>query len=43
MILIGIVLAIVIAIGAIVLIVIAAIKASNGEFYRYPLSIRFIK
>lgn len=25
-----------------VLIIIASIKASNGEFYRYPLTIRFI-
>jgi uncharacterized protein len=27
----------------IVLTIIGAIKASNGEFYRYPLTIRFIK
>ena len=26
-----------------VLVVIAGIKAANGEFYRYPLTIRFIK
>ena len=26
-----------------VLLIIAAIKANNGEHYRYPLSIRFIK
>ena len=25
-----------------ILVIIAAIKASNGEFYRYPLTIRFI-
>jgi uncharacterized Tic20 family protein len=27
----------------IVLPIVAAIKASNGESYRYPLTIRFIK
>ena len=27
----------------IVLTIIASVKASNGEFYRYPLTIRFIK
>lgn len=26
-----------------VLVIIAGVKAANGEFYRYPLSIRFIK
>jgi uncharacterized protein len=26
-----------------VLTIIAGVKASNGEFYRYPLTIRFIK
>jgi uncharacterized protein len=31
-----------IAIAAIVLVVIASIKASNGELYRYPLTIRFL-
>jgi uncharacterized Tic20 family protein len=32
-------------VGAIWLVftIIAAIKASNGEYYRYPISIRFIK
>ena len=30
------------AIAAIVLVVIASIKASNGELYRYPMTIRFI-
>jgi uncharacterized protein len=29
-------------IANIVLVVIAGIKASNGEYYRYPLTIRFI-
>jgi len=27
----------------IVLVIIAGVKAANGEFYRYPLTIRFIK
>jgi hypothetical protein len=26
-----------------VLVIVASIKASDGEFYRYPLTIRFIK
>lgn len=26
-----------------VFVIVAAIKANNGQFYRYPLSIRFIK
>jgi len=26
-----------------ILVIIAAVKASNGEFYRYPLTIRFLK
>lgn len=42
-ILIGIPLLIVIGLGSLVLGVIAAVKASNGECYRYPLSIRFVK
>ncbi len=32
-----------VAIVDIVFLIIAAIKASNGEAYQYPLSIRFIK
>jgi uncharacterized Tic20 family protein len=31
-----------IAVASIVLVVIAAIKASNGELYRYPLTIRLV-
>jgi uncharacterized Tic20 family protein len=31
-----------IAVVAIVLVVIAAVKASNGELYRYPLTIRLV-
>jgi len=27
----------------IVLVIIAGVKAANGEFYRYPLTIRFVK
>jgi uncharacterized Tic20 family protein len=27
----------------VVLVIIASIKASNGELYRYPLTIRFLK
>jgi uncharacterized Tic20 family protein len=34
--------AIVLAIAALVLIVMATVKAGNGEDYRYPLTIRFI-
>jgi uncharacterized protein len=40
---IGIFLVIGIAIATIVLIVMAALKASKGELYRYPATIRFIK
>jgi uncharacterized Tic20 family protein len=32
-----------IAIFSIIMVVIAAVKANNGEQYRYPLTIRFIK
>ena len=39
----GFVLAPIAVITNIVLTIIAAIKASNGELYRYPLTIRFIK
>lgn len=41
--LIGIPILFLIAIGDLVLVVIASIKANNGETYRYPLTIRFIK
>ena len=40
---IGFVLAPLVGITDIVLLIIAAIKANNGEHYRYPLTIRFIK
>jgi hypothetical protein len=41
--LIGIPLLVATVIGNLVLIVIASIKANNGETFRYPLTIRFIK
>ncbi len=40
---IGIVLLIVLGVGMLVLVIVAGIKASNGEKYRYPMNIRFIK
>jgi uncharacterized Tic20 family protein len=42
-ILIGFLLLPVIAIGSIVCAILACIKASNGEFYRYPLTLRLVK
>lgn len=42
LILIGIVMIAVVGIFAFVVIIIAGVKAAGGEFYRYPLSIRFI-
>ena len=41
--LIGLLLLPVVGIGALVLMIIAAVKANAGEHYRYPVSIRFIK
>ena len=43
LVLIGILLILAVAIGALVFTIIAAIAASNGEEYRYPLTIRFVK
>ena len=40
---IGLPLLIAIGIAALVLTTIAALKANNGEMYRYPRTIRFIK
>jgi uncharacterized Tic20 family protein len=40
---IGIILLPIVIIGALVLAIIAAIKSYNGELYRYPVNIRFIK
>jgi uncharacterized Tic20 family protein len=34
---------IVIGIGWLVLTIIAAVKASNGEYYRYPMTLRLVK
>ena len=42
LVLIGILLILAVAIGALVFTIIAAIAASNGEEYRYPLTIRFV-
>ena len=42
LILIGIVMVAVVGVFAFVVIIIAGVKAAGGEFYRYPLSIRFI-
>ena len=39
---IGIILLPVIAIGSLICVIIAAIKAGGGELYRYPMTIRFI-
>jgi uncharacterized protein len=41
--LIGIPLLIAVIIFSVVMTVIAAIKANGGEYYRYPLTIRFVK
>ena len=40
---IGIPLPFAIGIGDLGLVIIAVIKANNGEFYRYPLTIRLIR
>ncbi len=40
---IGILLIIVISVGALVLTIIAGIKANEGVMYRYPMCIRFVK
>ncbi|HEX8341713.1 MAG TPA: DUF4870 domain-containing protein [Tepidisphaeraceae bacterium] len=41
--LIGFILLPLVGIAALVFIIIASVKANNGEHYRYPVSIRFIK
>jgi uncharacterized Tic20 family protein len=33
----------VVAVGALVLIVMAAIKANEGKAYRYPMTVRLVK
>jgi uncharacterized protein len=40
--LIGFLILIALGIAYLVLVVIASVRANNGEFYRYPLTIRFI-
>ncbi|MFO7866583.1 MAG: DUF4870 domain-containing protein [Candidatus Aminicenantes bacterium] len=40
---IGIILLIGLGIAMLILVIVAAIKASNGEKYSYPLTVRFIK
>jgi len=43
LIVVGILLLIAIAVVGLVLTIVAAIKANNGEYYEYPLTIRFLK
>ncbi len=38
----GIPLAFIIALGSLVLAIVAAVKASDGQCYRYPLTLRFV-
>ena len=40
---IGILLLLALGIAYVVLIVVASIRANNGQFYRYPLTIRFVR
>ena len=40
---IGLLLLIALGIAYVVLVVIASVRANNGEFFRYPLTIRFIR
>jgi uncharacterized protein len=39
---IGLLLLIALGIAYVVLVVIASVRANNGQFFRYPLTIRFI-
>jgi len=39
----GIVLLIAVGLADLILVIIASVKTSNGEYYRYPCTIRFIK
>jgi uncharacterized Tic20 family protein len=41
--LIGIVILIALGIAYVIFVIIAAIRANNGQMYRYPLTIRFVK
>jgi uncharacterized protein len=40
---IGVLILLALGIAYVVLIVIASIRANNGEFFRYPLTIRFVR
>jgi uncharacterized protein len=40
---IGLLILIALGIAYVVLVVIASVRANNGEFYRYPLTIRFVR
>ena len=40
---IGILLLLALGIAYVVLIIIASVRANNGEFFRYPLTIRFVR
>ena len=42
-ILIGVPIAILIAVGSLILAIIAAVKASDGQCYHYPLTLRFVR
>ena len=41
--LIGIPILIALGIAYLVLVIIASVRANNGEFFRYPLTIRFVR
>lgn len=41
--LVGILLLIIVGLAALILTVIASVRANDGEYYRYPLTIQFIK
>jgi uncharacterized Tic20 family protein len=43
LVLVGILLLITIPIAAIVLTIVAAVRANSGDWYRYPLTIRFVR
>jgi uncharacterized Tic20 family protein len=40
---IGVVVLPLVAVGSVVLVIVAAVKANGGEHYRYPVAIRFIR
>ena len=43
LILIGVLLLVAVFLADLILVIVAAVRASNGESYRYPLTIRFLK